>query len=390
MIAPNLLLLAMLASSGQAPSTDVEGKVLNEAGKPIANARVYVVRSERRDQRIEQTLTTGPDGGFHAKVAANTSPNNWFGVLAVGTGYGPMFQPIGGQEPMQVTLPESTTADVKIVGPDGKPAAHLEVRPQIILLKKEGQSRPAFINLPVEVQKEMAATSDGAGIAHLSGVPKNSEVLLLLEDDRYAQLGYKERVTVGSSEPTVISLRPGCTVSGKVLAADGKPAAGMVVAAQGIKNRGWGETVTAADGSFKITQLPEDSYNVALDLAPEQADQWTAVAHESVTVQPAKPSEGLEFRLTQGSLLEGTVLDSQGKPAVGAMVGVYGPAHPSSGPWVQSTVADAGGHFRLRVPAGEQRLYVMGWPSHGIGSQPVKVVKTTEGQTVTTELKVNG
>ncbi len=46
-------------------------------------------------------------------------------------------------------------------------------------------------------------------------------------------------------------------------------------------------------------------------------------------------------------------------PASGVQVGIYGPAHPQTSPWVEAVTTDAKGRFSLRVPPGRQRIYVM-------------------------------
>src|SRR5258708_35949689 len=101
-------------------------------------------------------------------------------------------------------------------------------------------------------------------------------------DERYAQRiddGFGVPLGDGSPHPAswTATLVPGSTLEGHVAyGPTGKPAAGVVVLAQGIGYRPAGERytplkgresgfgVTDAQGYYRITQLPPDRYNISV------------------------------------------------------------------------------------------------------------------------------
>jgi len=86
---------------------------------------------------------------------------------------------------------------------------------------------------------------------------------------------------------------------------------------------------------------------------------------------------GVDFELIPGTVIEGVVTSTGGKPMPRIWVGVYGPAHPQSSAWVQGTKTDAQGRYRFLVPPGKQMVYV----SDGRYDAEQKHVTTGEGVT---------
>ncbi|MBB6053204.1 carboxypeptidase-like regulatory domain-containing protein [Armatimonas rosea] len=122
-------------------------------------------------------------------------------------------------------------------------------------------------------------------------------------------------------------------------------------------SEGWGTSLTDGHGNYTL-RVPPGNYNIALDLAG--TPDWTTRAHEGVAVRSGKNLTGIDFTLERGCLISGRVLGADDRPLVGYSVGVYGPAHPKSSAWVQTTKTDHAGRYQLRVPAGEQYLYLQG------------------------------
>ena len=148
-------------------------------------------------------------------------------------------------------------------------------------------------------------------------------------------------------------------VSGRVLGSNGAPRVGIKVAAQGVEmNNGYSSALTDATGSYTLTQLSPGKYNIALDLDVEDRPEWTARAHEGITLQAEENKTNVDFSLEVGCLITGRVLGADDRPIVGYPVGVYGPAHPQSSAWVQRSVTDSQGRYQVRVPAGKQHLYL--------------------------------
>ncbi len=154
---------------------------------------------------------------------------------------------------------------------------------------------------------------------------------------------------------------PGGAVSGVVAYSDGAPAAGVSVEAQSFGGVAYGRTVTDAQGHYAITGLAPNRYNVAVDeTQPPISDQWTTTALPNIAFGPRTSLTGQNFTLVAGAMVTGSVTWlGTDTPASGVQVGIYGPAHPQTSPWVEAVTTDAKGRFSLRVPPGRQRIYVM-------------------------------
>ena len=152
----------------------------------------------------------------------------------------------------------------------------------------------------------------------------------------------------------------GPSISGIATYPDGKPAAGVRIAAQNYSSMQlWFESTTDSRGRYTITHLQPGTYNVAMDDTSAALNgDWTANAYAGVVFKPTSTYANYNFTLTPGTIISGTVTSS-GKPVSGTPVGVYGPAHPRTTPWVQAVSSAGDGSFRLRVPPGRQYVYLL-------------------------------
>ncbi|MBI5708171.1 MAG: carboxypeptidase regulatory-like domain-containing protein [Armatimonadetes bacterium] len=152
---------------------------------------------------------------------------------------------------------------------------------------------------------------------------------------------------------------------------------------------GLGQTVTAKDGSCSIGQLTPGRYNVNAFLTGDLEQAWTSVAFDRTEAKTGETKSGLDIKLIKGGLIIGTVKFSDGKPIEGAYVGVYGPARPRSGAWVQTAIADAEGHYILRVPPGQNHVYVAGVPNMNRLIQDMRNVTVEEGKEIRVDLSIS-
>ena len=125
-------------------------------------------------------------------------------------------------------------------------------------------------------------------------------------------------------------------------------------------------------------------FNVALDLKDDWTKQYTAVAHERVKLTDSQELTGLDFDLIHGGLIQGKVtMKGTERPLQGIMIGVYGPAHPKSSGWVQSATTAADGSYVLRVPPGDQYVYLISSPPPGleVSSPNSETIQVTDNDT---------
>ncbi|RYG57318.1 hypothetical protein EON80_28400, partial [bacterium] len=225
--------------------------------------------------------------------------------------------------------------------------------------------------------------TDANGVFRMGGLPQGGRARMEIDDERFANLEYEtSEVELARQAQTVakpIRLAPGATLRGRITNSEtGKPVAGIRVAAQGqTTSTGWGETISDGDGYYSLSMLSAGRYNLALDLDDKTSAQWTVPAHEGVLVSVGSQQENLDFKLEHGVLITGYVV-TQGteEPVEGAMIGIYGPAHPKSSAWVQGATSASDGSYQLRVPAGDQYIYVSGAPEGFIRpeGQPISTV----------------
>ena len=140
---------------------------------------------------------------------------------------------------------------------------------------------------------------------------------------------------------------------------------------------GTADTTTADDGSYRFDKLPPTIFN--LMLIPPQG--LTAKALEGVTLKPGQHLTGCDLRLSPGGLVEGVVMDAQTKrPLADMCVVARGPARPETSSLVQTTQTDENGRYSLRLPEGENRLYIHLTEGYEKAQRKVSVV---EGETCT-------
>jgi hypothetical protein len=109
-------------------------------------------------------------------------------------------------------------------------------------------------------------------------------------------------------------------------------------------------------------------------------------------VQAEQTLKNLDFALVKGAVISGRVMAADdGTGIADVPIGVYGPAHPRSGAWVQTTKSAADGSYSLRVPPGEQYVYYQSYqPPAGFSlpQQANLTVTVAEGQTLMVDFKL--
>jgi hypothetical protein len=160
-----------------------------------------------------------------------------------------------------------------------------------------------------------------------------------------------------------VALQPGAVLAGTVRRPDRAPAARIVVKAQSIAPGLFaGRVLTDEQGHYRIASLPEGRFNIWIE-----SDDFTAVAIERARVRAGETLANQDLALVPGGWLVGRVIDAANGalvlPGAGADVAVFGPARPPRA--LAHAVKVAGdGTFRVRVPAGTNRLYLRpgdGW-----------------------------
>ena len=118
-----------------------------------------------------------------------------------------------------------------------------------------------------------------------------------------------------------------------------------------------GNTVSNAQGHFRISGLAPGVYNLLLRTSP-RGRRFTARAVEGVRVKAGEEARA-DLRMIEGRRLHGTVASARtGKPLTGVPIFCYSASHPRSGAACQGTYTDERARFEHFVPPGPALVYI--------------------------------
>ncbi|APW58915.1 M56 family metallopeptidase [Paludisphaera borealis] len=351
------------------PARETTARVVDLQGAPIADATVAVAYrgfatwEYKTDAKGEARVRIAPDAELSSVAAVKPGVGLDYFESEV---YWPGPKPAPLPETIELVLDGATAFKVKVVDASDSPVPGVSVLfPGFWKLGKHRGGNfigPAFTRV-----------ADGAGVATFDFIPKMSTQpdFLLVENEDFAvvpALGDRK----GPGESLVMRVRRNASVSGRVLSADGEPALGVLVRAEG-QGRPFGPSSnskrTGPDGSYLLTLQPGASYLIGVD-----DDHWSAPSRGGVLPQDGDRIRGVDFRLAPGALVKGRVTKENGEPAARETIcllergvnvehltvevrdgqtTVYGSRTETLKRW---TKTDAGGSFAFRVGPGSFAL----------------------------------
>lgn len=401
LIAPTAPRFAWLAGA------TLSGKVVTEDGKPVRDVLVSaVVQGNTSATGMDAQGRTRKDGTYTISglvpgkqtVFIYREPTNAMTAPAISNINAVPIKTV--MVPKMVLSRATTVTGVVTDATDGKPI-------EGVLVSVEGPSRPHL-----NARNASGVKTDANGRYTLAVAPGKNHVrierVVRATTDKIGadEAGKKYEVIVtltkGQSKQADFRLARAhydmVTFAGRVVYEDGSLAAGIRVIAQENNNSlarqmgrwnlapmlTFAETTTAADGTYRLTGLAAIPYNVATD---EKTKSWTSAAQEGVRGMLGQTKSVPDIILTTGAIIEGTVTDENtGKPIKGVYIGCYGPHRPNSSAMVLNCLTDAQGHYRLRVPPGKSRIYVM---QQGFTDKSVEVI-VKKGETTPVPFKLDG
>jgi len=193
------------------------------------------------------------------------------------------------------------------------------------------------------------AKTDALGRFELS-VPAGGALLLAEAEGLAPSEAEWMRLPAGEARELVLQVRQPTTLRGRVLTADGSPAAGASVSVSEGRGPGArGEPVLADDeGRFEFLELGEGLYRVTAAL-----DGYVSESQDSVPVSLEQGGE-VDFALAAAGRIVGSLRKPDGTPLAGAHV------FPQlSGRGARGVRTDDEGQFQLEgLPEGELELFV--------------------------------
>jgi hypothetical protein len=216
-----------------------------------------------------------------------------------------------------------------VVGPDGEPVPGARVSTRF----GEVVSRP---------EEATAAAEDGS--FRLDGVGVGRPVRIYAAAPRHG-LGVSARLDLVGDERIVIRLPPGATIRGRVIGKEGRPLGAVEVVAYGA-HAGLAlrppAVRTDARGRYVFPSLPSGEWKLAV-----RAEGHAPAARTGLVLEAGAVREDVDFALGEGRVLEGRLVDSEGRPVAGERVRLRARGFPLAGVAVADAFSGSDGRFRF-------------------------------------------
>ena len=394
----SLLLALALAFNLRAATNDVakfSGTVVDAQGNPVAGATVvcYQYSSRMNFGRVEmeakQHAKTDGQGAFEFPTFQGQAV-----VLVTKAGFAPTWRTwylAAPEEAQKIVLGASSVLAGVVVDDAGQPVADAEVSVPAALNKTATD-----ISQPNDVFGKMArelfsARTSADGKFRIENFPANGQAILLAKKTGKAlrqsanSLRYDELPFHAGQEDITLTLDPAGSVTGKVIVrGTGQPLAHAVVglepSSQGMASLLVDEAtiLSAADGSFRIPNVPAGSYQVTAIFTNEPVADWVADAIP-VKVAAGQSVSDVQIQAYKGGVVEVTVRGKNSHELL-ADAGVS----VNSEDFNRGSSTGTNGVAYFRLPPGQFSVYAnkQDW------SQAQTQTTVTEGQTaqVTIEL----
>jgi protocatechuate 3,4-dioxygenase beta subunit len=353
------------------PGAPISGQVIDEAGKPVAGARIATVSNpaEYRYGIEDKQAWSGPDGRF---VLRGLPAARVHALKAEKQGFAPVLQMGDSTAPVRIILRQGTVAVGRVVDEQGLPVAGVKLT--LAPVEEIPIPKPAL---------QFSAVSDTKGSFRIPSVSAGRFEL------QASRPGFTSTILSGilipeseaRTEIGEITLLPGTAIEGIVVDERGKPVQGarVVLTPFGSDNIPGDERFmyrdpveTGPDGRFRIADLRRGMRVGLKAVHPDLA------AAEMAGVE-APTAEPVRLRLARPRSLEGRVKDRQGEPVAEARLFVSeGTGSPLGGwdPRSGQVKTDPEGRFVLsRLKPGTAYVTVM---AAGYRTRPAQAIQIPE------------
>jgi hypothetical protein len=353
------------------PSRAVPVRVVDAAGKPVPGAKLAV----EHDYSVMAFADSDDRGRATLRVLSEGKIRN---VLAMKPGVGYDYAEMAAspdamqQTQITLTLDGASHFQVRAVDSKGKPIAGVPFCPWNF--QKTGKQRDLNV-FGGHPSFPLTRVTDAEGLATFDFLPVSliGNLSLLCTSREWHQQRAPDWTAklAAEAQPVVLQTtllrRP--KVSGLVLHADGKPAAGILLQAEGRgkTNHYFREFIrTRSDGTFEFAVYPEQGYLIAV-----AEKEWAAASHRGLIAREGEDRSDVFLTLGKGTRVHGTVFNSAtGKPLAGQTITVIEqgekiPEDSILGPWsldsqveqlVRWTETDAQGRYSIRLGPGAYEI----------------------------------
>ena len=300
------------------PPLTIDVIVRDAEGQPVDDAAVEVSSSFRP---VASGITDG-SGRWRGQVPLDAPIAH---VVALKDGIGFDYYQNGRRyegepntdvpEEFLLNLDGAVEVEVFAATDDGDPVPGVELQPWYI----QKPDRADDVNL--SGSGIVKRTTDEQGIAVFRWFPSRFErgIPILIRSDEWHAPTWPNLLAGAVERRLTYRLRRMVPISGSVVDADGQPAAGIRVsiAGQGGNDRDDHRSTVAtdADGRYEALVPPQLTYIIAVE-----DDEWTSENLMDVPVYQNEPRDGLDLTLFRGTLVHGSVRQSDGTPLSGQSV----------------------------------------------------------------------
>ena len=325
-------------------SRTIDGRVVDEAGKPIPGAKLWLPLYWHKNPRLVAKAISDDDGRYQMKISAEWMTGAepirypytiWAYApghrIAVASAKGPLYDETA--EPVDIVLGSEVETSVLVVKPDGSPAAGAAVEPHRF------RGVRGFEPVPDELIALLTTTTDTSGLAHLPAVPMDDLDSIEIVAKNLGRQSIRTDSSLVETKPWKIELRPTGRVKGKIFADDPNVVAGvrLQLTTDGEApyprttmppwvTDGRAEVQTDKEGRFTVEHLATG--NLRIDGGLPVEGRWRLWKPDWQRLEPGETIR-LTLEAHPGLLVEGSVLEhGTGKPIAGAQVSIrpYGRA----------------------------------------------------------------
>ena len=292
---------------------DVSGIVVNRDDVGIAGAAIIVGNWAIPHRKLQPVTTTGTDGRFVIRAA---NPDHRVSAIAAGYAPSPQYGLRGRRNGkftlrLVLTVPGGAVRG-RVEGPEGETVAGAVLRfgsekmNRSMIVLPNGAS--GMERLPVEVR------TNEDGIFHVDCLAPGDNPVAVRADGLAPWSGVCQVVAHGET-PLVVRLSRGVVCNGTVSDHAGQPLSGVEVRSGEVAALAYLRTRTAADGSYRLAELPPGEVELVAD-GGKRGMQWTKIqGMDGETLR-------WDVRFKSDVVLHGRVLSLQGDPVAGAAVGI--------------------------------------------------------------------
>lgn len=321
-----LLLILTLAFHLRAATNDAarfSGTVVDAQGNPMAGARVvfYQYPSSRTsfgpvEMEAKQQATTDGQGAFEL----STFQGQGLAVVTkAGVAPGWRMWYAAPLEPQKIILAKPSSLAGVVVDDAGRPVANAEVWVSAAINKTmTDYGQPSIAS--GKITRELFSTKTSAdGKFRIENFPADAQAILSVKKSAMAlrqtegPFQYDELPIHAGQDDITLTLDPAGSVSGTVVErGTSRPLPSAVVGLQPIEQGmrylmlNMGTVVSAADGSFQISDVPAGSYQVMALWTNEPVADWVADP-VSIKVAAGQTAPNVQIQAYKGGVVQVTV-----------------------------------------------------------------------------------